>query len=120
MSRPARFVMQKKTRWPVQFEITERTRDAVAAWITAARLKPEQFLFPSRVTGLSHLSTRQHSWIVGSWVGSIGCVRKHCPKNDAGTGTVGAFRINADGSLTAITGGGGLPAGRSAGGLAAF
>jgi 6-phosphogluconolactonase (cycloisomerase 2 family) len=39
---------------------------------------------------------------------------------DAGTGTVGAFKINGDGSLTAITGGGGLPAGRSAQGLAAY
>ena len=39
---------------------------------------------------------------------------------DAGTGTIGAFRINGDGSLTAITGAGGLPIGRSAQGLAAF
>jgi 6-phosphogluconolactonase len=39
---------------------------------------------------------------------------------DAGTGTVGAFRINDDGSLTPITGGGGLPANRSAQGLAAY
>jgi 6-phosphogluconolactonase len=39
---------------------------------------------------------------------------------DAGTGTVGAFHINGDGSLTPITGGGGLPANRSAIGLAAF
>jgi 6-phosphogluconolactonase len=39
---------------------------------------------------------------------------------DAGTGTVGAFRINGDGSLTAVTGGGGLPVGRSAQGLAAY
>jgi 6-phosphogluconolactonase len=39
---------------------------------------------------------------------------------DAGTGTVGAFRINGNGSLTAITGASGLPAGRSAQGLAAF
>ncbi len=40
---------------------------------------------------------------------------------NAGNGTVGAFQINlADGSLTAISGAGGLPAGRSAGGLAAF
>ena len=68
-------VMQKKTQRPVQFEITEQTRDAVAAWITAARLKPEQFLFPSRVTESPHLSTRQYSRIVGSWVGSIGLDR---------------------------------------------
>jgi 6-phosphogluconolactonase (cycloisomerase 2 family) len=39
---------------------------------------------------------------------------------DAGAGTVGAFHINGDGSLTAITGGSGLPANRSAQGLAAF
>ena len=40
---------------------------------------------------------------------------------DAGTGTVGAFQINlANGSLTALNGGTGLPAGRSAQGLAAY
>jgi 6-phosphogluconolactonase (cycloisomerase 2 family) len=39
---------------------------------------------------------------------------------DAGTGTVGAFHINGNGSLTPITGGSGLPVGRSAQGLAAF
>jgi integrase len=65
-------VMQKKTQRPVQFEITEQTRDAVAAWVMEAHLKPEQFLFPSRVTESPHLSTRQYSRIVGSWVGSIG------------------------------------------------
>jgi site-specific recombinase XerC len=64
--------MQRKTQRPVQFEITEQTRDAIAAWITVAHLKPEQFLFPSRVTESPHLSTRQYSRIVGCWVGSIG------------------------------------------------
>jgi len=65
-------VMQKKTQRPVQFEITEQTRDAVAAWITAAHLKPEQFLFPSRASASPHLSTRQYSRIVGAWAESIG------------------------------------------------
>src|SRR6059036_3308925 len=64
-------VMQKKTQRPVQFEITEQTRDAVGAWIATAHLKPEQFVFPSRVTKSPHLST-QYSRIVGSWVASIG------------------------------------------------
>ena len=54
-------VMQRKTQRPVQLELTEQTRDAVGAWITAARLKPEQFLFPSRVAESPHLSTRQYS-----------------------------------------------------------
>ena len=65
-------VMQKKTQRSVQFEITEQTRDAVAAWIAAARLKPEQFLFPSRISESPHLSTRQYSRIVGTGVASIG------------------------------------------------
>ena len=69
---PRAIVMQKKTQRPVQFEITEQTRDAVGAWIAAARLKPEQFLFPSRMSASPHLSTRQYSRIVHTWAGSIG------------------------------------------------
>ena len=65
-------VMQRKTQRPVQFEITEQTRDSVAAWIAKAQLKPEQFLFPSRVRASPHLSTRQYSKVVDSWVDSIG------------------------------------------------
>jgi len=68
-------VMQKKTQRPVQFEITEQSRDAVAAWITAAHLKPEQYLFPSRVTESPHLSTRQYSRIVGSWLRQLDWTR---------------------------------------------
>ena len=59
-------VMQKKTQRPVQFEITEQTRDAVAAWVLEAHLKPDQFLFPSRVTASPRLSNRQYSRIVGA------------------------------------------------------
>jgi site-specific recombinase XerC len=69
---PRAIVMQRKTQRPVQFEITEQTRDAVAAWIAMAHLKPDQFLFPSRVTKSPHLSTRQYSRIVRSWAGSMG------------------------------------------------
>jgi len=69
---PRAIVMQKKTHRPVQFEITEQTRDAVAAWIATAHLKPDQFLFPSRVSESPHVSTRQYSRIVGSWVAAIG------------------------------------------------
>jgi hypothetical protein len=71
-------VMPKKTQRPVQFELTEQTRDAVAAWVAAAHLKPEQFLFPSRVSASPHLSTRQYSRIVGAWVRSIGLDPASC------------------------------------------
>jgi integrase len=65
-------VMQRKTHRPVQFELTEPTRDAVAAWISKGQLKPEQFLFPSRIHESSHISTRQYAKIVDQWVSSIG------------------------------------------------
>jgi integrase len=65
-------VMQQKTQRPVQFELTEQTRDAVAAWIAQAQLRPEQYLFQSRVSKSPHLSTRQYSRIVELWVASIG------------------------------------------------
>jgi integrase len=65
-------IMQRKTQRPVQFELTEQTREAVAAWIAKAQLRPDQFLFPSRLRSSPHLSTRQYAKIVDSWVASIG------------------------------------------------
>jgi integrase len=65
-------VMQQKTQRPVQFEITEPTREAVGAWIGHARLTSEDSLFPSRVRSSVHLSTRQYARIVDSWVRQIG------------------------------------------------
>jgi len=67
--------MQKKPQRPLQFEITEQTREAIAAWVKEAHRQPEQFLFPSRVVGSPHLSTRQYSRIVGQWVESMGLDR---------------------------------------------
>ena len=68
-------VMQQKTQRPVQFEITEPTRDALLAWIAHAGLKSEDFLFPSRVRQTAHISTRQYARIVSSWVQAIGLDR---------------------------------------------
>ena len=65
-------VMQRKTQRPVQFEITEQTREAVAAWIAKAKLRSDQFLFPSRITKSPHLSTRQYARLLKSWVAAIG------------------------------------------------
>ena len=72
-------VMQKKTQRPVQFEITEQTRDAFAGWISTAHLKSEQFLFPSRLSESPHLSTRQ----CGSAIARSQQTRKHgqTPRN---------------------------------------
>ena len=42
---PRAMVVQRKTQRPVQFELTEPTRAAVAAWIEKARLTADQCLF---------------------------------------------------------------------------
>jgi integrase len=65
-------VMQQKTQRPVQFEITEQTREAVAKWIHQVGLGSEDYLFPSRLHESPHLSTRQYARIVDSWVREIG------------------------------------------------
>lgn len=65
-------VVQRKTQRPVQFELTEPTRTAVARWIDNANLRPEQCLFPSRLAESPHVSTRQYARIVHQWVSAIG------------------------------------------------
>jgi hypothetical protein len=65
-------VMQQKIHHPVQFEITEPTRAAVAAWIRRAGLRAEDYLFPSRVHASLHVSTRQYARIVDSWIHDVG------------------------------------------------
>ena len=65
-------VMQQKARRPVQFEITEMSRDALQAWTRTAGLRGPDFLFPSRSGHSPHLSTRQYARIVHRWVREIG------------------------------------------------
>jgi integrase len=72
--------MQQKTRRPVQFEITEQTRESIAAWIRCASRRPEDYLFTSCLSTSPHLSTRQYARIVRDWVREIGL-------NPAGYGT---------------------------------
>ena len=47
-------IMQQKTRRPVQFEITSRTREAISKWIQRANLGSTAYLFPSRINGALH------------------------------------------------------------------
>lgn len=65
-------VMQRKTKRPVQFEITELSRDAIQAWTRESGLRGSDFVFPSRVGMSPHLSTRQYARIVHRWVAEIG------------------------------------------------
>ena len=65
-------VVQQKTQQPVQFEITEQSRDAIAELIAHAKLKNNNCLFKSRFENCPHISTRQYPRIVESWVADIG------------------------------------------------
>jgi integrase len=65
-------VMQKKTKRPVQFEISDQTQLAIRNLITQFDLTPSQFLFPSRMGSSPHISTRQYAKIVKDWVADIG------------------------------------------------
>ena len=69
---PRATVMQQKTSRPVQFEITQPTRDAVSDWIKEAKLGQDDYLFPSRIHESPHIGTRQYARIVDSWVTEIG------------------------------------------------
>lgn len=65
-------VMQQKTQRPVQFEITQTTREALSAWIDYKHLRQDDFVFPSRVGASPHLGTRQYARILHGWVEEIG------------------------------------------------
>jgi integrase len=54
-------VLQHKTQQPVQFELTDQTRESVATWITHAKLRSEGFLFPSRVRRGDHFPCKTPS-----------------------------------------------------------
>lgn len=68
-------IIQKKTEQPVQFELTEQTRDSLIAWLTLRGGALEDYIFPSRVGPGKHLSTRQYARLVGEWVVAIGLCR---------------------------------------------
>ena len=65
-------VMQQKTNRPVQFEITEQTRESISNWIDFASLIYSDYLFKSRFKSSLHISTRQYARRVESWVTQIG------------------------------------------------
>lgn len=57
-------IIQKKTGKPVQFEISQQTRDAIRDWRDQAGLQLNDWLFPSRVAREKPLSGRQYNRLV--------------------------------------------------------
>lgn len=65
-------MLQLKTGSPVQFALTNGTREAIAAWIKMAQLHNCDYLFQSRVGSSRHISTRQYNRILHGWLGKLG------------------------------------------------
>jgi len=63
-------VVQSKTHKPMQFELSENTRETVSNWIMSPEMIGCQFLFPSRL----HDAPEYHNpsvWEVSSWLGNL-------------------------------------------------
>jgi len=65
-------ICQQKTGNPVQFEITDQTREAIGAWRSIANLKTGDWLFPSRRRKDAPLTTRQCARLVDEWIAASG------------------------------------------------
>ncbi len=65
-------IVQQKTGRPVPFELTETTRETLAAWLKLRELRAGDWLFPSRSRLGEHLTTRQYGRLVDEWVTLIG------------------------------------------------
>jgi len=65
-------VLQRKTKRPVQFEISNQSKLAVSNQIERSALQPGDYLFPSRKDQTRHLSTRQYAKLLKDWVSDIG------------------------------------------------
>ena len=65
-------IIQSKTKRPVQFELTENTRESVLMWVQSPEMLACPFMFPSRFHDRPHISTRQYGRLVREWVVAIG------------------------------------------------
>lgn len=64
-------VMQQKTGRPVQFELMTEARKTLLTWLERRGGSLDDYIFPSRVNYMGHLSTRQYARLVDEWVGAV-------------------------------------------------
>jgi integrase len=65
-------VVQQKTGRPVQFELMAELRKSLLTWLERRGGLIDDFVFPSRINYVGHLSTRQYARLVNEWVTAIG------------------------------------------------
>ena len=65
-------IIQQKTGRPVQFEIMTEARKSLTLGLDRRGGAILDFVFPSRIDYLGHLSTRQYARLVDEWVSTVG------------------------------------------------
>lgn len=65
-------ILQRKTKSPVRFEITDGTRKALADRIHDPAMTGHEYLWPGRFHDRPHISTRQYARLLKDWMRSIG------------------------------------------------
>ena len=65
-------VVQQKTGRSVEFELMTDARTSLTTWLERRGGSAGEYVFPSRVDYLGHLSTRQYARLVDEWVTAIG------------------------------------------------
>ena len=65
-------IIQQKTGRSVQFEIMGEARKSLTAWFDRRGGTIRDFVIPSRIDYLGHLSTRQYARLVDEWVATVG------------------------------------------------
>jgi integrase len=65
-------VTQQKIKRAVPFELMTEARQTLLTWLNRRGGSHDDFIFPTRVNYIAHLSTRQHGRMVDEWVTVIG------------------------------------------------
>lgn len=94
-------VVQQKTGRPVQFEIMPEAHKSLTAWLDRRRGTIHDFVFPSRIDYLGHLSTRQYARLVDEWVSTVGLNRREYGTHSLHR-TKAALIYKATGNLRAV------------------
>lgn len=94
-------VIQQKTGRPVQFEIMAEARKSLLAWLERRKGSLNDFIFPSRVDYMGHISTRQYARLLDEWVSTVGLNKQEYGTHSMRR-TKAALIYKATGNLRAI------------------
>lgn len=78
-------IIQQKAGHPVQFKLMTEARNSLIAWLQRRGGSLDDYIFPSRIDHLGHLSTPRYARLVNEWIAVIGLdVREYVSTRCAG------------------------------------